>query len=994
MTHYWKLEETTGPPYADSYGTNDGSCSNCPEPATGIVGDALFFDGQDDEVAVPDDGSWNWGPEDSFSIEYWMMTSASTAGNRVIVARDDEASSLHVWVGCDDNGTVRFQCRDINGNGPYIGGTGDVLNDGVWHHVVAVRDESIDENSIYVDGVKTHFLTHNYTAGFGGSAPLTIGYIELGGHYRFEGIVDEVATYDRALTADEILYHYNSRTGRDYCTSYLSAPMITSTPLTDGVVGGLYSYDVEATGDPAPNFALLTMPTGMTIDPVTGLIQWTPAGDQTGPNAVEVEASNTEGTDTQSFSVDVVLPPTCPVGLIAYWKLDESSGTDYTDYFGNHDGYTAIPPTPVAGQVNGAQEFDGTGSTGTNEINVPAHSDFDWGAGDSFSIEFWMNLDAIPTENDVIVGRDHDGGGNSLHWWTGVQANTGLPIWNQVATSGDAAAVTGVTNIADGTWHHLAFVRIAGDGNYIYLDGVQDGYTSKENYNAGFDSPTAEINIGWLWIDKQYTYDGIVDEVAVYSRALDPNEIMYHYNQGVAGYGYCTDSPTPPAVLADLSAAQVLTGSPPGSTASTTAIHLTWTAPSELNAATVEIYRKGFGYSPEYDDDGGAEPDPPTAPGAEGWEHVASLSAAAVEYYDAPPMRDFWYYVGYVTDWYTVTSGVSVMTTGTLDYFLGDISDGGDPPGEGNNEIGTEDLSLLGSCYGTDELDPLYNNVADVGPTYDMSVHDCPQTDNLINFEDLIVCAINYGIGGGPTAAPALKRDQPLPADRNILSLQVPPLPDVGQTFEVQLDMSGDGQVQGLSIPLQWNADVVVPLAAQPGQLLQDQGGPSSVLCPQPGVVDVVLLGTRDHGISGEGVLATASFRVLAAGDPQLALSEVSARNAANETVALEIQGASDVPGPGSIPKLTTLHANAPNPFNPRTTIAFDLADAGRVTVNIYGVDGRLVKSLVDGRFPPGRYTRVWDGTDRSGKSVASGVYLVRLKAADKTQLRRMLLLR
>ncbi len=70
------------------------------------------------------------------------------------------------------------------------------------------------------------------------------------------------------------------------------------------------------------------------------------------------------------------------------------------------------------------------------------------------------------------------------------------------------------------------------------------------------------------------------------------------------------------------------------------------------------------------------------------------------------------------------------------------------------------------------------------------------------------------------------------------------------------------------------------------------------------------------------------------------------------------------------------------------------MAEAGRATVNIYGVDGRLVKSLVDGRFPPGRYTRVWDGTDRSGKSVASGVYLVRLKAADQTHLRRMLLLR
>ena len=82
-------------------------------------------------------------------------------------------------------------------------------------------------------------------------------------------------------------------------------PVITSTPVTDATVGEPYGYDVDATGVPAPTYSLTTSPTGMTIDSSTGLIQWTPDAWQSGPNPVTVEASNSAGTDNQSFSIDV-----------------------------------------------------------------------------------------------------------------------------------------------------------------------------------------------------------------------------------------------------------------------------------------------------------------------------------------------------------------------------------------------------------------------------------------------------------------------------------------------------------------------------------------------------------------------------------------------------------------------------------------------------------------------------------------------------------------
>jgi hypothetical protein len=85
------------------------------------------------------------------------------------------------------------------------------------------------------------------------------------------------------------------------------SPVITSTPATDVNIGDLYSYDVEAAGTPAPTFSLITFPAGMTIDVNTGLIQWTPA--DIGDVNVTVLATNTGGSDSQSFTITVAAVP-------------------------------------------------------------------------------------------------------------------------------------------------------------------------------------------------------------------------------------------------------------------------------------------------------------------------------------------------------------------------------------------------------------------------------------------------------------------------------------------------------------------------------------------------------------------------------------------------------------------------------------------------------------------------------------------------------------
>lgn len=88
------------------------------------------------------------------------------------------------------------------------------------------------------------------------------------------------------------------------------------------------------------------------------------------------------------------------------------------------------------------------------------------------------------------------------------------------------------------------------------------------------------------------------------------------------------------------------------------------------------------------------------------------------------------------------------------------------------------------------------------------------------------------------------------------------------------------------------------------------------------------------------------------------------------------------------------LHQNHPNPFNPTTTIRFDLPVRCRVVLRIYDAAGRLIKTLLEGERPPGSYRAEWNGTSSRGAPVSSGVYFCRLVAGKDSRTSKMVLLR
>ena len=93
------------------------------------------------------------------------------------------------------------------------------------------------------------------------------------------------------------------------------------------------------------------------------------------------------------------------------------------------------------------------------------------------------------------------------------------------------------------------------------------------------------------------------------------------------------------------------------------------------------------------------------------------------------------------------------------------------------------------------------------------------------------------------------------------------------------------------------------------------------------------------------------------------------------------------------LPEVFGLSQNYPNPFNADTQIGF-ISEGGDVKLEVYDLTGALVKTLVDGSLDAGNHSIIWDGSDNNGNLISSGVYFYKLSDSDKSEVKRMTLLK
>lgn len=194
----------------------------------------------------------------------------------------------------------------------------------------------------------------------------------------------------------------------------------------------------------------------------------------------------------------------CDSGLVGWWKLDDSSGTTATDSSGNGNNGTLVnmdPPTDwISGQVGGALDFDG----GNDYVNCGNGESLDI-TGD-ITIAFWLYLDNFGSEPDIITKGNYT---QSYSVWINSSGQIRFALNNDRLTSN--------STLSTGTWYHVAVTR-EGSERKIYIDGEED---ESDTYGSAIGTTTGDMTLS----SSSYSLNGRLDDVRIYNRALDANEV-------------------------------------------------------------------------------------------------------------------------------------------------------------------------------------------------------------------------------------------------------------------------------------------------------------------------------------------------------------------------------------------------------------------------------------------------------------------------------------
>ncbi len=340
-------------------------------------------------------------------------------------------------------------------------------------------------------------------------------------------------------------------------TGSVVAQLIKTTHKVTASINEQYRYDVNVYPLGDSTFYLDKALTGMTIVSNTGVITWTPtAMDQGGEVTIRVKVGTFE--ETQSFTVYVSNAVVCDESMVSYWKLDETSGTTFADFKGGHNAITGVAPTSGAGVVNNGQTFDPARDVRLSVLDNA--NQYDWNQGTDVSGAVWFKCGVditTATGPQVIMGRLGTSGSTEAQhwWWFGLDTNNYVAFYGSNDVGTYAPADPGYPNMIgghstwgehymDNVWHQAVFTL---DGNAsnaytlkIYVDGELKT-TETETFETGNFTSAADLNIGW-WQNPwgaSFEFEGSLDEIAFYKRALTAAEIYEMYTDGQAHKAYC-----------------------------------------------------------------------------------------------------------------------------------------------------------------------------------------------------------------------------------------------------------------------------------------------------------------------------------------------------------------------------------------------------------------------------------------------------------------------
>ena len=216
-------------------------------------------------------------------------------------------------------------------------------------------------------------------------------------------------------------------------------------------------------------------------------------------------------------------------------------------------------------------------------------------------------------------------------------------------------------------------------------------------------------------------------------------------------------------------------------------------------------------------------------------------------------------------------------------------------------------------------------------------------------------------------------------------------------SVKLSLSKSNDSseEVKGLQFDLNYNIDELKFNNAS--SLLS--GFTFEFQSDKPGVVKALIFSMSGQSLNSQDLSNVIEFDFSPvdgfAGKSDIYIENMIVAGKHGENITNEFTfPTSSVSFENSLPLKTTLSGNYPNPFNPTTTIPYELDKEGFVSMIVYDLNGSEIKTLISEVVNAGSYNVVWNGLNNSGQSVASGRYIVKMNAPGFSDTQTMTLLK
>ncbi|MEN9994069.1 MAG: hypothetical protein RL762_726 [Bacteroidota bacterium] len=507
----------------------------------GNSGSAYSFDGVDDYISVPNSPALNLIGD--FSIYSWVMLAnpnvASVSTNHMFI--------LSKNAGITGQGTWHLALESYN-NLPYqlhynadpcfclatMGGTSSQIANNNWHQLNVTYNSSTSTLKYYIDGILTYTSSQFTYLNQQTLYSLLIGKENVGVPGFFNGKLDDIAIWNRALTAAEIQQLYTSSDATySWSPGGETTPSITVSPTTTTT----YAVTATANGQSSTSTAVVTVTTPPTITASSLSIC---AGEST---TLTVAASG-----VAPISPCSTLTGSLSTGIVGYWPFCGNA----SDVSGNgNDGTVngATLTTDRFGNANSAYNFDGVNDL----IRVPHESSLNLLS--NYSISIWFmggDYQNIFNNNWTLISKRDDNGSccspNVPYDVFIPFNNTNYAVVGMAYANGNYTFATPPNSnpITSNVWQNITITN-SSDNLSFYLNGsnIYSTYLSSAMRNSNisdllFGSVNREFGAEWM--------NGKLDDIAIWNRALTTAEIQQLYTQGQTTYSWSPGGATTPSI--------------------------------------------------------------------------------------------------------------------------------------------------------------------------------------------------------------------------------------------------------------------------------------------------------------------------------------------------------------------------------------------------------------------------------------------------------------